>query len=51
MILTETLKKAFKLFPEKEAIVCGKERWTYRQFCDRINRLSHHLAKVGIEKG
>jgi fatty-acyl-CoA synthase len=50
MTLTETLKKALKLFPMKEAIVCGKDRWTYREFGDRINRLSRYLANVGIEK-
>jgi len=50
MILTETLWKAVKLFPEKHAIVCGKKKWTYREFCDRINRLSHCLKGFRIEK-
>lgn len=50
MILTETLKKASKFFPQKEAIVCGGRRWTYRQFHERINRLSHLLKVFGIEK-
>jgi len=50
MTLTETLKKALKLFPMKEAIVCGKDRWTYREFGDRINRLSRYLANCRIEK-
>lgn len=50
MVLTETLKKAFKLFPEKQAIVCGEKRWTYQEFCNRINRLSHGLRSFGIKK-
>ncbi len=50
MILTETLNKALKLFPMKEAIVCGKERWTYREFGDRINRLSLCLKDLGVGK-
>jgi len=50
MILTETLKKASKLFPQKEAIVCGGRRWTYQEFHQRINRLSHLLKGFGIEK-
>jgi fatty-acyl-CoA synthase len=50
MILTETLTKALKLFPKKHAIVCGKKRWTYQEFYDRINRLSHCLKGFGIEK-
>ena len=43
MVLTETLAKALKLFPRKQAIVCGERRWTYQEFCHRINRLSHGL--------
>jgi len=50
MILTETLTKALKLFPEKHAIVCGEKKWTYQEFGDRINRLSHSLKVFGIGK-
>jgi len=50
MILTETLTKALKLFPQKEAIVCGEKRWNYQDFCNRINRLSHCLKGFGIKK-
>jgi acyl-CoA synthetase (AMP-forming)/AMP-acid ligase II len=50
MILTETLKKASKLFPEKQAIVCGGKRWTYREFHTRVNRLSSCLKAFGINK-
>ena len=50
MILTETLTKALKLFPEKHAIVCGEKRWTYQEFYERINRLSHSLKGFGIKK-
>jgi fatty-acyl-CoA synthase len=51
MILTESLNKAFKFFSEKPAIVCGAKRWTYAQFYDRIVRLSHALADMGVGKG
>ncbi len=50
MVLTETLAKALKLFPRKQAIVCGEGRWTYQEFCNRINRLSHGLKSFGIGK-
>jgi len=50
MVLTETLRKAQKLFPQKQAIVCGGKHWTYQEFCDRINRLSHCLKGFGIKK-
>jgi len=42
--------KALKLFPEKHAIVCGEKKWTYQEFGDRINRLSHSLKVFGIGK-
>jgi fatty-acyl-CoA synthase len=50
MILTETLTKAVKLFPRKQAIVCGEKHWTYQEFYNRIHRLSHHLKGFGIRK-
>src|SRR3989304_2068256 len=50
MVLTETLAKALKLHPQKQAIVCGKKRWTYEEFCNRINRLSHALNGFGVGK-
>ncbi len=48
MILADTLRKALKLFPGKQAIVCGERRWTYQEFCHRINRLSRGLKGFGI---
>jgi len=50
MILIETLMKALKFFPKKEAIVCGGKRWTYQEFYDRVNRLSHYLKELGVGK-
>jgi len=50
MILTDSLAKASKLFPHKQAIVCGGKRWTYGEFCNRVNRLSHCLRAFGIKK-
>lgn len=50
MILTETLKKASKFFPQKQAIVCGERRWTYQEFHERINRLSNSLRAFGVSK-
>jgi acyl-CoA synthetase (AMP-forming)/AMP-acid ligase II len=51
MVLTETLTRALRLFPQKQAIVCGEDRWTYQEFCHRINCLSHCLKDLGIKKG
>jgi acyl-CoA synthetase (AMP-forming)/AMP-acid ligase II len=50
MVLTETLRRGLRLFPQKQAIVCGEKRWTYQEFSNRINRLSHCLIGFGIKK-
>ncbi len=50
MILTDTLRKAQKFFPQKQAIVCGINRWTYQEFYDRIYRLSLCLIDMGLGK-
>ena len=50
MILPETLKKAVKFFPRKQAILCGGRRWTYQEFYDRINSLSRCLKDLGVRK-
>ena len=51
MLLADTLKKAYQLFPRKEAIVCGGRRWTYGEFTGRISRFVRFLKEAGIEKG
>jgi fatty-acyl-CoA synthase len=51
MILTETLNKALRLFPEKRAIVCGSHRLTYEEVGRRINHLSRVLARLGVARG
>jgi fatty-acyl-CoA synthase len=50
MILIELLRKALKFFPQKQAIICKERRYTYQEFCDRVNRLSHCLKDWGIGK-
>jgi len=50
MILTETLLKSCKFFPKKRAIICGEDRWTYQEFYERINRLSHCLKDWGVRE-
>ncbi len=51
MILTQTLRKAVQFYPDKRAIVCGKRRWSYREFDERVTRLSRYLTDYGIRKG
>ena len=51
MILTEVLGKALRLYPQKRAITCRNESWTYAEFGERVNRLSHALLALGVSRG
>jgi len=42
---------AAQVFGSKEGVVCGQQRFTYRQFNERCDRLSNALRKLGIQKG
>jgi acyl-CoA synthetase (AMP-forming)/AMP-acid ligase II len=37
--------------PDREAVVCGDTRLTYRQLDERANRLAHYLAAKGVGPG
>src|SRR5436190_18755678 len=37
--------------PDREAVVAGERRFTYRTLDERANRLAHHLASAGIGRG
>lgn len=45
------LEKALSLYAEKEAVVCGEARFTYRQFADRVYRLANFLRSRGVGQG
>ncbi|MBT8405893.1 MAG: long-chain-fatty-acid--CoA ligase [Deltaproteobacteria bacterium] len=51
MALNELLPKAIKLYPEREAIVCGDMRMNYRDLGARVWRLSHGLMELGLNTG
>ena len=48
MPLNELLPKALKLFPNREAVVCGGLRMTYRDFASRTWRLCNVMKKLGL---
>ena len=39
------------VMPEKVAVICEDRRWTWREFFNRVNRLSNALKSVGVKKG
>ncbi|MBU2499161.1 MAG: AMP-binding protein, partial [Proteobacteria bacterium] len=50
MPLNELLPKAVKLYPDREAIVCGHVRLDYRGFAARVWRLCHGLTDLGLKR-
>ncbi len=51
MPLNELLPKAVRLYPDREAVVCGGLRMTYQDFAARVWQLARGLSSLGIEKG
>jgi fatty-acyl-CoA synthase len=45
------LEKALSLYADKEAVVSGERRFSYREFADRVNKLANLLRGMGIKKG
>ena len=45
------LRYAEQQYPGNTAVVCGTERFTYRQFADRVARLAGVLVEAGIQPG
>jgi len=51
LVLGELIARNARTSPDKEAVVYGDTRLTYREFNARINRLAHALLDMGIKKG
>ena len=51
MIIPFILQKALQLHADKEAVVSGSHRFTYRQFADRVYRLALFFTNEGLKKG
>lgn len=49
----DTLEQTVARHPENDAIVYPRkdQRWTYREFDERVNRLANSLLESGVEKG
>jgi fatty-acyl-CoA synthase len=44
-------RRAVTQYGKKIGVVCGSERFTYQQFNERANRLSHALEHLGVKRG
>ena len=47
----EFMRRARALYPEREAVVDGEVRRTYAQFCERCDRWSAALQRLGVGQG
>lgn len=45
------LRYAEQQYPQRTAVACGKERFTYAQFAERVGRLAGALRKAGVRAG
>jgi fatty-acyl-CoA synthase len=45
------LERALVAHSNKEAVVCGDTRLTYRQFGERVNRWANSMRGLGVQKG
>ena len=51
LTLGDVLREHRRSHPTGTALVCGDERFTYRQFDDRVNQLAHALESEGVGPG
>lgn len=51
MQVEQFLEQNAELFPEKIALVCGDQRFSYRQIEERANRLAHALISGRVARG
>src|SRR5215475_12931176 len=49
--ILDGLRQSVSAATNKEAVVCGNVRHTYREVGDRVNRLSTGLARLGLSNG
>jgi len=45
------LRYAEQQSPQRTAVVCGKERFTYAQFAERVSKLAGALRRAGVRAG
>jgi len=51
MLVQDFLQNSAGRFPDKTALVCGRERLTYTQIEAQANRLAHALIAHGVQRG
>ena len=49
--VVDRIRASAKRDPDREAIVCGDHRLTWRAFDDRINRAANMAIALGVQPG
>jgi 3-oxocholest-4-en-26-oate---CoA ligase len=49
--IADLVEHAVDAFPGRVAVACGDRAVTYRELEERVNRLAHHLAGIGVGPG
>ena len=49
LLVSDFLRRAVHLYPERDAVVAGDLRFTYRRFDESVNRLANDLRDLGVE--
>jgi acyl-CoA synthetase (AMP-forming)/AMP-acid ligase II len=49
--VADLVEAAVDRVPDREILVCGPRRLTFRQLDERANRLAHHFLALGLGKG
>ncbi len=45
------LSRSVEVYPDKEAVIYGDKRYTYKDFYSRVNRLASALIKIAVGEG
>jgi len=50
MQVEQFLEESARRFPDKTALVCDGQRWTYRELDERANALAHAMIDAGVRR-
>jgi len=49
--IADFLKQATERYPEREALIFQKQRFSYRELNQRVNAITHALLNMGVKQG
>jgi len=50
ILVHDWLRRSARHFPDKEALICGKQRWTYKALDCRSDHLAAALQNIGVHR-